>query len=73
MAAILKDNFIIKNLKDLKIFVCFDATNIGFQILTVKHYFSKKLTKSDRSNNHAGFGAYLFSITHKKAEKGIAG
>jgi hypothetical protein len=53
--------------------VCFDATNIGFQILTVKHYFSKKLTKDLEPNNHAGFGTYLFLIRHKKDEKGIAG
>ena len=55
------------------LFVGFDDVKIAFQILTVKHYFSKKCTKDLEPNNHAGFGTYLFSIRHKKAEKGIAG
>ena len=44
-------------------------TKIGFQILGVKHYFSKKLTKDLEPNNHAGFGAFLFSVSHKKIKK----
>ena len=54
-------------------FVVFDATNIAFQILTVKHYFSKKLTIDQKPNNHAGFGAFLFSVSHKKIKKRSAG
>ena len=54
-------------------FVVFDATNIAFQILTVKHYFSKKLTIDQKPNNHAGFGDFLFSVSHKKIKKRSAG
>ena len=49
------------------------TTNLGFQILTVNHYFSEKCKKNQKPNNHAGFSRSIIFGKPQKSQKIGAG